>query len=173
MALHTDFSSSMPSGNVTPPVNTGSGSTDNIKNTLTMQLFTQGFDKTMENLYNFQQSEREKSFNANEAEKNRQFQLDMSNTSYQRAVKDMKAAGLNPLLAFQQGGASTPSGSTASSGGYTPSTGAKTSSQKIQDMLSSLLQIGLGFYKVGVTSKAMASRPSPNFTYNIEKYYKK
>ena len=43
------------------------------------------------------------------------FQREMSSTSYQRAVEDLKQAGLSPMLAYHQGGASTPSGAMGTS----------------------------------------------------------
>lgn len=53
-------------------------------------------------------------FNAAEAQKNRDFQAEQSASAYQRATSDMQKAGLNPMLAYSQGGAGTPGGSTAS-----------------------------------------------------------
>lgn len=64
--------------------------------------------------FNAEQAALNRSFNAEQAALNRDFQERMSNTAYQRSVADMQAAGLNPALAYSQGGASSPGGSSAS-----------------------------------------------------------
>lgn len=58
------------------------------------------------------------SANKSAAAKQMAYQTGMSNTSYQRGVEDMKAAGINPALAYSQGGASVPSGSQANVESY-------------------------------------------------------
>lgn len=78
-----------------------------------MQMGYNTLGAIQQGIYNHIEQNAAMSYNSAEALANRQFQERMSNTSYQRAVEDMKKAGLNPILAFANGGASTPGGSGA------------------------------------------------------------
>lgn len=75
------------------------------------------------------------------AKEQMEFQREMANTSYQRAMEDMKKADLNPMLAFSQGGASVPTGAAAT---VSPSSrGIGRAVGKSMEQISSAVQGGL------------------------------
>lgn len=82
-------------------------------------LSNQGQEDTNDNNRYIQ--EQNSAFNANQAELNRQFsakeaddqmafQKEQADTIWQRGTRDMMAAGLNPMLAYSQGGNPAPQG---------------------------------------------------------------
>lgn len=67
-----------------------------------------------QNIYNSSEAAKDRDFQSAEAKLKRDWDEHMRDTAYQATVKDMKASGINPVLAYQQGATSSGSGASAS-----------------------------------------------------------
>lgn len=104
--------------------------------TTAMQIGYNQYSQNQQNDFNAQQAQINRDYNTAEAEKNRQWQENMSNTAIQRQTQDLIKAGINPILASSLGGSAVTAGSQASG---TAATSAGLMGINMKDMMSTAL----------------------------------
>lgn len=103
-----------------------------------------------------QMTAKQMEFNSAEAAKNRQWQEMMSNTAHQREVRDLMAAGLNPVLSAMNGnGAAVGSGATASAalGSGSKADADTSTSGAIANLLGSILSAQTALQSANINAR--------------------
>lgn len=103
-----------------------------------------------------QMTAKQMEFNSAEAAKNRQWQEMMSNTAHQREVRDLVAAGLNPVLSAMNGnGAAVGSGATASAslGSGSKADADTSTSGAIANLLGSILSAQTALQSANINAR--------------------
>lgn len=95
--------------------------------------------------------------NQAEAAKQREFAAGQTGTAYQRGVLDMQAAGLNPMLAYSQGGAQSAGSSQAVMQPEVSAQGLNSSAQGVMTMLQGIQNIKSGEWN-NIQTEAMVDK---------------
>jgi len=95
---------------ITKPIGDAFSPISGLAGTVGAYLGTQETNRLQQSMLNQTQQ-----FNAAQSQAQMDFQERMRKTQYQTATQDLMAAGLNPMLAYTQGGAGNLSGAAASS----------------------------------------------------------